>query len=81
MAQQSQPQHGSEVARLRELIEAEYASARRALHDSASGTAQHQIINAKMDRMSALSVDLAEKIGKDPAMKMIIGILEKGGEK
>lgn len=75
MAQQS------EVARLRALIEAEYAAARSALMDSASGTAQHRIINAKLDRMSALSVELAGKLGKDDAMKMIIDILDEKGQK
>jgi hypothetical protein len=66
----------SDVQRLLSQISAEHESGQRALHSFAYGAAKHEFITARMERMHALHVLLAEQVGEDEASKMISDHLE-----
>jgi hypothetical protein len=63
--------NNSEVARLVAQICTEYEAAQRGMHGIREGTARHQFINAKMERIGTLKHELAEHIG-DAAEAMTI---------
>lgn len=68
----------SEVARLLKQITAEYEAAQRGLSGLASGTARHEIINARMDRMGQCFEELAEATGsKEAAIAMMADVLAR----
>lgn len=54
----------SEVARLLAQISAEYEAAERGLTGLASGTARHEFINARVERMSELHTSLRTLVGE-----------------
>jgi hypothetical protein len=68
----------SEVARLREEIAAAYAAADLALHASAWGTARHQIITARMERMGRCVEELATLVGIEEASRILVDTMENG---
>ncbi len=70
----------SEVAQIKQQIEAEQESARRALHSPAYGTAQHRFITARMERMGILHNRLKDLVGDEEAAKMLSETMEKGKE-
>jgi hypothetical protein len=74
--------HNSEVARLVAQICTEYEAAQRGMYSLREGSARHQFINAKMERIGTLKNELAEHIGDAAeAMTMIVEALseeEKG---
>jgi hypothetical protein len=73
MALQSMQPGKSEVAALLARIDAEYEASQRGLSGLASGTAQHQIITAKMERIGQLFDQLgAAAGGKEEAMRLIV---------
>jgi folate-dependent phosphoribosylglycinamide formyltransferase PurN len=57
----------SEVARIRQQIELELAAMRLGLSGLSAGTARHQFIEAKMQRLGKYEEQLAEHIGKTKA--------------
>ena len=61
----------SEVARLREQIQAEYQAAQQGLSGLASGTARHDFIAARTEHIGVLHEKLAEIVGPDEAIAMI----------
>ena len=61
----------SEVARLREQIQAEYLAAQQGLSGLASGTARHDFITARTEHIGVLHEKLAEIVGPDEAIAMI----------
>ena len=61
----------SEVARLREQIQAEYQAAQQGLSGLASGTARHDFITARTEHIGALHEKLAEIVGADEAIALI----------
>ncbi len=63
----------SEVARLLQQIRAECESARQGLSGLAQGTARHQIITARAERVASLHAELGEILG-DPteALRLMI---------
>ena len=67
----------SEVARLLEQIELEYQAAYQALHGLTQGTAKHQVITSKMERMGKLHEKLQTLIGEEQAGKLLAETLEK----
>ncbi|MBV9227842.1 MAG: hypothetical protein JOZ18_00920 [Chloroflexi bacterium] len=66
----------SEVARLRAQIEAEYEAAHAALHGLASGCARHEVITARMERMSEYVSKLAALVGIEQAAALLAETLE-----
>ncbi|GHO84367.1 hypothetical protein [Dictyobacter formicarum] len=56
--------YSSDVARLLACIQDEYVAATRGLSGIATGTAQHQFINAKMERMERLHQELRTHVGE-----------------
>ncbi len=64
----------SEVAKLREQIEAE-ADALRVLSTGFKTTASHQIITAAYDRLGAHQEKLSELVGDGEAMRIIVSAL------
>jgi hypothetical protein len=69
----------SELVRLLRQIDMEYEAASLGLHGLAAGTAQHEIINAKMERWGTIQERLAPLIGKDAAIKVVIEVMEMEG--
>lgn len=67
----------SEVAQLMAYIDAQTESARLALQGLACGTAQHEIINAKMERLGQLQEELTPRVGKERAIQIVIEAMEK----
>ncbi|HLZ56992.1 MAG TPA: hypothetical protein VKR06_08595 [Ktedonosporobacter sp.] len=72
------PTNHSEVARLRSQITAEYEAAEQALHGLASGTASHQFITARMERMGACVQHLATLVGQQEAARLLAEAIERG---
>jgi predicted nuclease with TOPRIM domain len=62
----------SEVARLREQIEAEYESGRQAMYGLALGTARHEFITLRMENMARRIQELRAAVGEEEAMRLMI---------
>jgi hypothetical protein len=67
----------SELGRLLQRIDAECSAAFQGLYGLASGTAQHDFINAKYDRIGQLQSELEQLVGDDKAIEMIIERLDR----
>ena len=67
----------SEVARLREQIEREYAAAWAGLSGLAMGTARHDFIAARMANAQQYGEQLIAQLGKE-AMPLIVAAMEAG---
>ena len=63
--------NNSEVARLLRQIREEYVSAKLGLSGLAEGTAKHEVITAKMERIGDLHEELRTHVG-DEAIAMIV---------
>ena len=61
----------SEVARLRERIERELEAMQRGLHGLAQGTARHDFILARLDRVGTFQDKLADQIGYPAATEVV----------
>ncbi len=61
----------SEVARLKQQIEEEYEAAQRGLNGLASGTARHEFITAKMERIAVAHEKLIELVGPEEAVSLV----------
>ncbi len=68
----------SEVARLREQIEREYAAACAGLHGLGMGSARHDFIQARMARAQQYGEQLIERIGAQAALPLIVAAMEAG---
>ncbi len=66
----------SEVARILNQIQAEYESGTRGLCGLAAGTAKHQFITARMERIGQLHSALGEIVGEDQATALLVATLE-----
>ena len=71
----SYERHESEVASLLSRITAEYEAAQRGLSGIAYGTAQHEFISARMEKMGQLHGELQSIVGES-AMALIVDALE-----
>lgn len=69
-------QNNSEVALIRQQMEAEYEAARLAMYGYAE-VAKHEIITAKYDRLGGLLERLEDSVGKDNAMKTLIEVMDR----
>lgn len=70
----------SEVARIRQQIEAENEAAKRVQDSFAYGASQHQFITRRMARMGELHDQLKAIIGETEAAKVIVEVLGKNKE-
>jgi hypothetical protein len=70
----------SEVARLREQIEAEYAAACNGLHGIRAGSARHDFIQKRMECVQQYGEQLIVQIGKEKAMPLIVAAMEAGSQ-
>ncbi|HLJ35010.1 MAG TPA: hypothetical protein VKU38_15250 [Ktedonobacteraceae bacterium] len=61
----------SEVARIRQQIEMEQQAAWLGLYGLAQGTAKHEFINAKMERIWELRDTLVPLVGENEASRMM----------
>ena len=68
----------SEVARLLREIDEAYQAAQRALTGLACGTARHDFINAKEERIATCHQELTKLIGPDKATVLVAGIYFHG---
>ena len=66
----------SEVARILNQIQAEYESGTRGLCGLAAGTAKHQFITARMERIGQLHSALGKIVGEDHATALLVSTLE-----
>ena len=67
----------SEVARIRQQIELEQQAAWLGLYGLAQGTAQHEFITAKMERIWELRDTLAPLVGEAEASRMMCESCER----
>lgn len=67
----------SEIARMRRYIDAEYEAGRLALAGPAYGTAQHQFIEAKMERLAGVVKGLIDEFGEAGAKSRIVEAMER----
>jgi hypothetical protein len=65
----------SEVARLRQQIEAEYIAARYGLYGIAQGTSRHQFITTKMEHIREYQEQLEAIVGQQAAMQIFVETL------
>jgi len=72
------PANPSEVARLREQIDAEYQAAYNGLHGLSAGSARHEFIQKRMERVAQISEQLIERLGKEAALPLILETMEAG---
>lgn len=64
----------SEVAELRRRIELEIEAMQRGMNGFALGTARHEFIRRRMDRVGEYRGELVNKVGEDAANGMIFTI-------
>ena len=67
----------SEVATFLSQIDAEYYSAREALHGLAAGTTRHDFISARMEHIQTVSQRLIDTIGKEEALPLIVAAIDR----
>ncbi len=68
-------QNHSEIARLKAQIEAEIQAAQLALYGAALGTAQHQFITRRMERMGILHEELKELVGEEESVRLLVQVM------
>jgi hypothetical protein len=61
----------SEIAQIRQKIQAEYEAAERGLHGFANGAARHDFISARTENLGRLHEQLSTLIGPDAAIALI----------
>jgi hypothetical protein len=66
----------SEVAQIVAQIQAEYESGMCGLSGLASGTARHEFITARMERIGQLHGDLRDLVGEQHATGLLVHALE-----
>lgn len=66
----------SEVAQLLQQIDREYSAAREALTGLALGTAQHEFITARMEKLNLCHEQLAHYVGTQEASRLLVERLE-----
>ena len=66
----------SEIARLRQRIAEEYEAAMRGLSGFASGSAKHQFITKRMERIGSYHETLQHLVGEQEAARIVAETLE-----
>jgi hypothetical protein len=73
----SEMQGSSEIARLREQIAQEYEAAKQVMSGTVYGTANHQFITARMERIGTCHEALKHLVGEREATRMMVKTLEE----
>ena len=73
----SEMQGSSEIARFREQIPQEYEAAQSPLSGTAYGTANHQFITARIERIGTCHEALKHLVGEREAARMMVKTLEE----
>lgn len=73
-------QNKSEVAQILAQIQMEYESGVYGLSGLASGTARHEFITARMERIGQLHSDLRDLVGEQHAAGLLVHALESGAD-
>lgn len=71
---------GSEFAQLLRRIDEEYEAARLGLYGLAQGTAEHDVINAKMERIGFVKDKLIPHIGEAAAVNIAMDMMNELAE-
>lgn len=66
----------SEIAHLLQQIDLEYSAAKEALTGLACGTAQHDFITARMERLNSYHEELSLQVGVQEASRLLVEHLE-----
>ncbi|TMC22992.1 MAG: hypothetical protein E6J34_04320 [Chloroflexi bacterium] len=74
-----QPECKSEVALLLARIEAEYQGATNGLNGLSSGSAKHEVITSKMERVAGYSEQLKTLVGEDQAIRLTVEAMNRAG--
>jgi hypothetical protein len=69
-------EYQSEIARLRQRIAEEYEAATRGLSGFASGSAKHQFITRRMERIDSYHETLQHLVGEQEATRIVAETLE-----
>ena len=69
-------EYHSEIARLRQRIAEEYEAATRGLSGFASGSAKHQFITKRMERIGSYHETLQHLVGEQEATRIVAETLE-----
>lgn len=69
----------SEIAHLLQQIDLEYSAAREALTGLTCGTAQHEFITARMERLNGYHEKLSQYVGVQEASRLLIERMEAIG--
>lgn len=69
----------SEIAHLLQQIDLEYSAAKEALTGLACGTAQHEFITARMERLTGYHEKLAQYVGVQEASRLLVERMEALG--
>jgi len=69
-------EYHSEIARLRQRIAEEYEAATRGLTGFASGSAKHQFITKRMERIGSYHETLQHLVGEQEATRIVAETLE-----
>lgn len=77
----SEEKNKSEVARIREEIDAQNEAAKQGMYGLAEGVSKHAFITAKMDRIGELHDDLIQLVGEEKAAEIIIEVITKDDKK
>lgn len=70
----------SEVAHLLKQIDLEYSAARAALTGPVCGSAQHEFITARMERLNLYHEELSQHVGVHEAARLLVERLENLAE-
>jgi len=70
------PNQHSEIVRLREAIRAEYEAAQRGLSGLALGTAQHELIIARMENLTRRVNELRQVAGEEEVKRVLMQLGE-----
>lgn len=76
----SEPEHKSEVARLMRQIDLEAGAAWNAMHGPSVGTAKHEFINARLERMGIYHEQLKGLVGEEEAIKAVARAIQQAGD-
>ena len=77
MSQHPQNRNQSEIRRLMDEIDSQYQSAWNGLSGLNLGTAQHEFITARMERIGVAAEELKLLVGEDEAARIVVEQMSK----
>ena len=77
----TQNRNQSEIRRLMDTIDQEYQSAFLGLSGLNLGTAQHEFITARMERIGAAAEELKQLVGENEAARIVVEQMSKATDR